>query len=169
MEVTEMLKKLNIAQACHHKGEFLNCIFLVRKRMGGNQLTINLKKLNSFLPNQHFKTESLYCLKFLLLKDDYICQIDLKDSYFSVTLHKDSQKLVEESSYEFLLLCFGLGPAPIAFTKLLKVPISVLRRLIIRVIFFLENLLILGKCVSCLLLIQSVQGMGYFHNRICLF
>ena len=135
MEVTEMLKKLPIAQACHHKGEFLNCIFLVRKRMGGNQLTINLKKLNSFLPNQHFKTESLYCLKFLLLKDDYICQIDLKDSYFSVTLHKDSQKLVEESSYQFLLLCFGLGPAPIAFTKLLKVPVSVLRRLIIRLTF----------------------------------
>ena len=40
---------------------------------------------------QHFRMESLYCL---FAKDDYMCQIDLKDAYFSVHLHKDSQKLV---------------------------------------------------------------------------
>ena len=36
------------------------------KKDGGNRPTINLKKLNNFLPNQHFKPESLYCLKVLL-------------------------------------------------------------------------------------------------------
>ena len=40
---------------------------------------------------------------------------------------------------EFVCPCFGLGPAPRAFTKLLKVPMSLLRRLMIQAIIFLEN------------------------------
>ena len=75
--------------------------------------------------------EGLHCLKYVLQKGDYMCKIDLKDAYFSVPLHKDSRKLVRfiwaGNLYEFLCLCFGLGPAPRIFTGLLKVPISVLR------------------------------------------
>ena len=39
----------------------------------------------------------------------------------------------EGNLYEFLCLCFGLGPAPLIFTKLMKIPISVLRKLNVRV------------------------------------
>ena len=67
-------------------------------------------------------------------------------------LHKDSRKLVQFLSagnlYEFLCLCFDLGPAPRIFTKLLKVPISVLRHLMRRLITYLDDLLILGNSMS---------------------
>ena len=80
---------------------------------------------------------------------NYVCKIDLKDAYFSIPVHKDSRKAVRflwaGNLHEFLYLCFGLGPAPRIFTKLLKVPISVLRRLMIRVIIYLDDLFILGK------------------------
>ena len=142
-----MLEKRSISKVCHSKREFYSSLFLISKKDGGNQAVINLKDLNQIIPYKHFKMEGLQM--YVLQKRDYMCKIDLKDAYFSVPLHKDSRKLVQSlwarNLYEFLCLCFGLGPAPRIFTKLLKVPISVLRRLMIRVIIYLDDLFILGK------------------------
>ena len=54
---------------------------------------------------------------------------------------------VEGDSYEFMCLCFGLGPAPSVFTKLLKIPISLLRKINIRVIIYLDDMLILSHTI----------------------
>ena len=40
---------------------------------------------------------------------------------------------------------FGLRPAPRIFTKLLKVPISLLRRLQIKVIIYIDDILIVAR------------------------
>ena len=45
--------------------------------------------------------------------------------------------------YQFLCLCFGMGPAPRVFKKLMKVPIALLRKLNIRLIIYLDDILIL--------------------------
>ena len=107
---------------------------------------INLKKLNKFVPYLHFKMEGFHCLKDMLQKDDYMCKIDMKDAYFSVPLCNSSKKYVRfqwsGKIYEFLCLCFGLGPAPRIFTKLLKVPISLLRRLNIVIVIYLDMLML---------------------------
>ena len=91
---------------------------------------INLNNLNKFIPYECFKMEGLHFLKFLLEQDDLLCKIDLKEEYFSVLLNKKSQKFVRFQQfgnlYEFLCLCFGLGPAPRIFTILIKVPIATL-------------------------------------------
>ena len=96
--------------------------------------------------------EGLHCLQYVLQRRDYIYKIALKDAYFSMSLHKDSRKLVPflraGHLFEFLWLCFGLEAAPRIFTKLLKVLISVLRRLMIRVVIYLDNLLILRNSMS---------------------
>ena len=42
-------------------------------------------------------------------------------------------------------LCFGLGPAPLTFTKIMKILISLLRRLNIRIVIFLDDVLLLGR------------------------
>ena len=88
----------------------------------------------------------------VLQKGDYMCKIDLKDAYFNVPLHKDSRKLVRflwaGNLYKFLCLCFGLRPAQRIFTKLLKVPISVLRCLMIRITIYLDDLLFLGNSMN---------------------
>ena len=125
LEVKAMLEKGSISKVCHSKGEFLSSLFLISKKGGVNRPVINLKDLNQVILYKYFKMEGLHCLKYVLQKGDYMCKADLKDAYFSVSLHKDSRKLVwflwSGNLYEFLCLCFGLGPAPRIFTKLLKV------------------------------------------------
>ena len=51
-----------------------------------------------------------------------------------------------------LCLCFGLGPAPLIFTKILKIPISLLRRLQIRVIIYLDDMLLMSQTEEELLI-----------------
>ena len=106
-------------------------------------------------------------------KRGFVCKTDLKDAYFSVPLHKDSRKLVRflwaGYLYEFRCLCFGLGPARRIFTKLLKVPISVLRRLMISVINYLDDLLIWGNRMSEIFMTRDfviflLQQLGFVIN-----
>lgn len=81
-----------------------------------------------------------------------MCKSDLKDAYFSIPLYKESQEYVqfqwEGNLYQFQCLCFGLVPAPPVFTKLLKVPMAVLRRLSILIIIYLDDMLIIGRNVE---------------------
>ena len=152
LEVKAMLEKGSISKVYHSKRKFLRSLFLISKKSGENRPVMYLKDLNQFIPYKHFKMEGLHGLKYVLQKRDYMYEIDLKGAYFSVLLHKDSRKLVrflwEGTLYEFLCLCFGLGGAPRILIKLLKAPISVLRRLMIRVMIYLDDLLIWGNSMS---------------------
>ena len=107
--------------------------------------------LNQFIPFLHFKREGLSQLKHIIQEGYWMCQLDLKSAYWSVPLDRNSTKFVrfrkKETLYEFMCLCFGLGPAPRVFTKLLKIPISLMRKINIRVIIYLENMLILSHTV----------------------
>ena len=67
-------------------------------------------------------------------------KLDMKDAYFSVPLHQSSINYVQfswsENLYDILCLRFGLGPAPRIFTKLLKIPVSVLSRINIWIVMY---------------------------------
>ena len=100
--------------------------------------------------------EGLNLLQSMLQKGDYLCKLDLKCTYFCVPLKKESRKYVrfqwKGTLYEFLCLCFGPGPDPLKFTKILKVPISLLRRLQIRVIIYLDDMLLMSQTLEELLM-----------------
>ena len=65
------------------------------------------------------------------LLQEHDLKIDLKDVYFGIALDKSSRKYIrfqwEENLDEFFCLCFALIPAPLIFTKPLKVPIVLLK------------------------------------------
>ena len=147
-----MLQKGAIQNVSHVSGEFLSNLFLVDKSDGGKRPVINLKNLNSFIPYQHFEMEGLHLMKDLLQEGDYMCKIDLRDAYFTIPINQKYRKYLrfkwEGTLYELLCLCFRLGPAPVIFTKLMKVPISLLRRLNIRLIVYLDDMLIMAKSVQ---------------------
>ena len=134
---------------------------------------INLKQLNTFILYKRFKMEGLHLLKEILERDHYLCKLDLKGAYFCVPLNKQSRKYVrfewEGSLYKFLCLYFGLGPSPRLSTKLIKVLVSILCKLYIRIIVYLDDFLILGKTLEEAILsrdtvIYLLQNLGFVIN-----
>ena len=117
--------------------------------------------------------EGFHCLKFLLDQDDILCKIDLKDVYFEIPFSKRSSKYVRfkwsGNLYEFLCLSFGLEPAPKVFNKLLKFPIALLRRINIRIIVYLDDMLLMGRTLQGIMtgrdtLIFLLQNLDYVIN-----
>ena len=93
VEIDNMLEKGATCHTSYLKGEILSNVFLLGKKGGGNRPVINLKRLNQFIPYQHFKMEGLFCLREMLRKDDFMCKLDMKDAYFSILLHQSSKNM----------------------------------------------------------------------------
>ena len=102
-----------------------------------------------------------------------MCKLDMKNAYFSVPLLRNCRDKVRFHQsgklYEFLCLCFVLGPAPRIFTKILEVPISLIRRLNIRINIYLDDMLLLGRLINEVLIatdtaIFSLQHLGFVIN-----
>ena len=166
-----MLRKGAIQKVQPSLDQFLSSIFVIPKKDTGHRPLINLKKLNT-IPYEHFKIGGLFLLKEVLQKEDYMCQIDLKDAYFSVPLHPESQKFVrfqwKGQLFQFLCLCFGLGTAKI-FTELLKIPVALFRKLMVRLIIFIDNTLIMAASIKELTLardslIYLLQSLRFVIN-----
>ena len=148
-EISEMLQKGAIQVVSPMNGEFLSSVFLVKKKDGENRPVINLKELNSYVTYQHFKMEGLYLLKHLVQTGDWMIKIDLKDAYFTVPVSNQHQPLLRFMHgglrYQFSCLPFGLGPAPRLFTKLLKPVVALLRRLGLRLIIYLDDIIVFNQ------------------------
>uniref|UniRef100_A0A7M6DR42 Reverse transcriptase domain-containing protein n=1 Tax=Clytia hemisphaerica TaxID=252671 RepID=A0A7M6DR42_9CNID len=173
-EIQKMLQKGAIQKVqSPSPNHFLSSIFLVPKSDSGHRPVINLKNLNKYVPYLHFKMETLGLLRELLVKGDFMVKLDLRDAYFSVPLHNLSRKYVsfrwKGKIYEFLCLCFGLGPAPRIFTKLMKIPIALLRRLNVRLIIYLDDCLLMASSIEELLMARDtlvfvLQHLGFSIN-----
>ena len=110
---------------------------------------VNLRPLNQFIPYEHFKMEGIHMLRDLLRKGGFMAKIDLKDAYFTVPVWRNNQKFLrfvwKETMYEFACLPFGLASAPRVFTKLMKPVVGLLRQLGIRLIIYLDDMLIMAQ------------------------
>ena len=166
LKLKEMLRKGAIKRTQPVQGKFLSNLFLAREKDGGYRPVINLKILNQFIPFLHFKMEGLSQLKRLI-------QLDLKNAYFSVPLDQNSRKFArfqwKGTLCEFMCMCFGVGLAPRVITKLLKIPISLLRKINFRVIIYLDDMLILSHTIreahmSRDTVIYFLQNLGFIVN-----
>ena len=120
------------------------------KKDGGHRLVINLKALNRFVVEEHFKMECFYMVKDLIKPGNWLAKIDLKDAYFLVPVHLSHQKFLQfqwqDRLYLFQCLPFGLSCTPCTFTKLMKPEVALLRERGIRLIVYLDDILILCCC-----------------------
>ena len=107
----------------------------------------------------------------MLKEGEYMCKMDLKDAFFTVPLTccQLVRFLWEGNLYEFLCLCFGLGTDPQIFAKLLKVPVSLMRRLNIRILIYLDDMLIVSQSIVRLKVARDtvsflLQHFGFVIN-----
>ena len=148
-EVDSLLSKGAITVTQHSAGEFLSNIFLVPKKTGDLRPVINLKPLNQFVHEIHFKMENIESVKQLLRPGDFMATVDLKDAYFSIPIDTRDRKylrfLWDNVLYEFTCLPFGYSLAPRTFTKILKPAQALLRLNGVRVVCYLDDILIFGQ------------------------
>lgn len=108
-----------------------------------------MKVINKkFLPKKHFKMETLQVILPLIRKFDWFASWDLRKGYFNIALHPDVQRFFcfdfEGVRYMFKCLVMGLSVAPLFFTKLMNVLVSVARSWGIRVSIYLDDSLTRG-------------------------
>ena len=76
-------------------------------------------------------------------------KLDLKDAYLTIAMNPQSQKFLrfiwKGKAYQFKALPFGLNVAPLVFTELLKPIAAFLRKQGIRLILYLDDMLIIGS------------------------
>ena len=148
---------------------FISSIFLVPKKDGGHRPIINLKRLNEFVIHHHFKMEGIHnMLKDLLKKGDFMAKIDLKDAYFAVPISEPDKKYLrfrwKGQMYQFNCLPFGLSYAPWVFTKITKAVAAVLREMGVRIIIYIDDMLIMAESET--LLKDHVKGVVYLLENL---
>ena len=148
-EVAELLKKNAIEEIDPSSPSCVSNIFVVPKKDGGFRPIINLKPLNRrFLSPPHFRMDSIKDVASLLRLGDWAASIDLKDAYLHIPLHPSSRPFLRfvwrRILYQFLVLAFGLSTAPFVFTKVTKPIAAYLRAKGIRLIFYLDDILVIG-------------------------
>ena len=144
----------------HQEGEFLSQIFLVGKKNGGNRPVINLKNFNKFVSYQHFKMPKMFITESRL----YV-QNRFKRCMFQCA----AKQGVPEISNFLMGRKLVLGLVPRALTKLLKVPMSVLRHLMIWAIILPDDLLIFGNTMEAIFVARDsviflLQHLGFVIN-----
>lgn len=141
---------ISLCEPCD--GQFLSNIFLVKKSNGTNRFILNLKSLNKFITAPHFKLEDYRTAMRLMSKHAYMCSIDLKDAYFSISVHCESRKYLRfywlGKLYEFQVLPFGLNIAPYVFTKIMRPVMEFLRNQGLLSVIYLDDLLLFGNTSS---------------------
>ena len=97
----------------------------------------------------HFNMKSLSMIRDLLREGDWMASIYLKDAYLSVMIWEEHWKylrfLWESTMYEFHCLPFGLSSIPRVFTKLLKPVLERLHHQGVRLIMYLDNMLLMAQ------------------------
>ena len=101
-----------------------NRLFLVPKPNNRWRPILDLSTLNTFLNTGSFKMETPETIRTSLQVGEWVTSIDFKDAYFHVPIHSQSRKYMhfhlQDRSYQFKALPFGLSTAPMEFTVVAK-------------------------------------------------
>ena len=131
-EIDKFLTKGILVPSVTEPGEFVSNVFLRPKKDPHTfRMIFNLTKLNDFVEYHHFKMETLDTALKLITPGAWMGSLDFTDAYYTLPVHPDHQKFLkfrfDGQLYQFVAVPMGLSSACRYFTKIMKVPLSVLR------------------------------------------
>ena len=172
--IKELLQKGAIQPTKRSNCRFVSNIFLIPKKSGGLRPVINLKDLNTFVRYEHFKMENIKLVKEIIQSNDFLTSIDLKDAYFAIPMCEIDQSYLcfswENQFYRFICLPFGLSSAPRLFTKVMKPVIATARSKGIRLVIFIDDILIMASSENesneqTTFVVQLLEYLGFQINK----
>ena len=155
-EIENLLKKVAIGKVCvksQEEKQFLSNVFLSKKKDGSNRLSINLKKLNQFVPCNRLKIEILLSVKDILKKSNFTCKLDFKDAYFCI--HSICESLLARQSFSIPLPLLWSGTSTLHISKFLKLSLAFVCQLGTLIITYLNNMLIIDRSVEEILVYRN--------------
>ena len=84
-----------IEEGDHCQDEYISNIFPVPKKNKDVRIILNLKFLNPAVSYGHFKMEHFDSAVKLVERNCFLASIDLKDAYYSVSIHKSCRKYLK--------------------------------------------------------------------------
>ena len=140
--VNNMLQKGAIYEAPHQRW-FQSRIFSVPKSDGSDRLILDLSILNTYISVPTFKMTNHTDLRKILPTNSWMGKLDIKDAYLHVpirrSLHRYLAFTIDQRLFFFQAFPFGLSPAPLVFTKILKFPLTILREKQINTMAYLDD------------------------------
>lgn len=119
--------------------------FLLQKE-GKDRPIFDYRIVNAFLDVDRFKMETVEAVIESMPRGGWAAKVDLQDAYLHVPLREEDKDFLCVEAlgkvYRPNVLLFGLSPGPLVFTKLGRVPITVLRYRGIMIFMYLDDVLI---------------------------
>jgi len=118
--------------------------------------------------------EGLRILLHLIQENDWVIKIDLKDAHLQIPIHQGSQHLLqflwEHKVYQFSVSPIGLTSAPRVSSKVMKPVVGTLRHMGIRLVIYLDDILILHQGKEELtqlipLISQLLEALGLVQSQ----
>ena len=103
---------------------FYNRLFLVPNPNNRWRPILDLSQLNLYLASPSFKMETPEAIRFSVQQGEWVTSLDFSNAYFHIPVNLRSRKFLRfhlnNHSYQFTSLPFGLSTAPLEFTKVVK-------------------------------------------------
>ena len=172
-EIQELIQKNAIVEVDDFPLLCLSPIFVIPKKTGDLRVILNLKKMNVFIPVQHFRMETLKVILQDLCSHDWAVSIDLKDAYLHVPVHPRSRRLLGfkflGKAYTYKVLPFGLKDSLWVFSRIVATVIGHLRLQGIRIFYYLDDWLLIAESrplleSHLLTTLQLSQRLGFIVN-----
>ena len=171
--IPEWIKRGIVMEFFHPIPLHFSRVFSVPKGESDWRPIIDLSPMNKLLKRARFRMEDLGKVAKSLSPGLWAVKLDLKEAYWHLFLALHVIKYfgfaLGRRIFAFLVLPFGLSPAPWLFTRVMKPVKKALRRLGVRISSFLDDFLILARSRQealdhTKLVIDFLQRLGFRIN-----
>jgi hypothetical protein len=137
-------------QRCQRRPKVSSPLFVIPKKTEGEwRVIIDLRYVNQYQAPHKFRMEDISTVAALLRPGDWMTSIDFKSGFFHVEVQEKLRDYLgfqhAGNWYRYQCLPFGSSSSPLVFTKMVRPAIQHLRTLGIRILAYMDDILIIGR------------------------